>query len=147
MTQTSEFYRTAPVLVLTGGADFDFRLTFDTVRSTSLDGRVTSINKLARYSFEGWSNFSAELRSDDGTQTRLLSVVLDGPATDGTLRIRGRGVQTWALQQAGVSGGRITLLGTNPAGQRPAIRRCRFRLETGATSPTAPSVSDYTLLR
>lgn len=147
MTQVSTFYRQDPLLVMTGGADFDFRLTFDIVRSTTLDGRTTTVNKLGRYSFEGWSNFAAELRSDDGTQTRLLSVVLDGPPTDGTIRVRGRGVQTWALQQAGVLGGRVTILATNPAGQRPAIRRCRFRVEPGATAPSAPSVSDYTLLR
>lgn len=147
MVSTAEYYEQIPHIEIDGGCDYDFQLTFTRVRKTTLDGKVTSLERLGPYDWTGWSNFKGELRTGDGSVAKLVSLVIDGPADQGTLRLRGRDQQTWALQQAGYRSGSLTLVGRNPSGLYLKVTTMRWRLIPGSTAPTAVPVFDWTTLR
>lgn len=147
MAATTEWYRQDPILTLTGGADFDFTVTITRVQSTTLDGRLGDVIRIGALDLTGWGSFRGELRSNDGLLSELVSVVVDGDADEGTIRVRGHRNATWRLQQAGVRAGRLTIDGQAPSGQRFTLVPARWSLRVGSTSPTAPTVPDYTVLR
>ena len=147
MTVTSEWYGEEPVITLTGGSDYDWRLTLDEVSVTTVDGRVTDIFRIGRYDFTGWGSFRCVKTSYNGLVQELVSVSIDGPPSEGTLAIRGSRFATWRLQQAGVRGGRMTVLGRAPGGGEYTVCPLRFVLAIGSTPPTSPPVPDWTVLR
>jgi len=147
MTTTTSFYRQEPHFQIRGGADYDFTLTFDIVRSSTLDGTTTEIVRLGLVDFTGWSNFRGALMSSDERYTEPCSVLVEGDAENGTLRLRGRGVQTWRLQGAGVRAGSLTIIGRNPFLQEVEVETVRWSLVPGSTSPLVVPVFDWTQLR
>lgn len=131
-------------LALVGGEDFEFALGVYEIVKTTLDGKVTDIQRGAAYDFTGWSAFYAAMAPEgvDGV-TKVLSLVIDGAPTNGELRLFGRGTQTWEYQQLGYRAGDVTLMGLNPAGQRKTIALGVWDLTPGTVSPTTPSVPDW----
>lgn len=147
MTVTTSWYAEDPILRLRGGADFDWRIRLDEVTTTVVDGRVTAILRLGPFNWTGWSNFRCSMASFDFGSSELVSVTVDGPPTDGVLAVRGSKGATWRMQQAGVYGGLMTILGKAPGGGDYETVPARFVLEPGSTAPTVPTIPDWTVLR
>lgn len=147
MVAATEYYRRTPVFVLTGGSDFDFSIQVIEVVSTETDGKITELQRVGPRDFSGWAAFAAQITSYDGVVRETVSVAVDGQPDEGTLRLRGIAAQTWRLQQAGVRGGRITILGSAPSTQRFAVMSGEWRMLPGATAPTTPAVPDPSVLR
>ena len=139
MTATREYYRQEPVLHITGGADFDFRIVISEVASTDLDGKITDLVRLGAFDLTNWTNFVGEMRSFDGTVSVRSTVALDGTGDEGAIRVWGTARDTWALQQAGLRSGRLTILGRAPNGRRYRIVPGRWNLSPGSTSPLTQS--------
>ncbi len=148
MTNTAWYVNRPFHLPLVGGEDFEFEIELREVVRTSLDGKVTSIQRGEPYDFTGWAQFYAEMRVDGvNNVSKVLSLVIDGPPENGELRLFGRGTQTWDFQNLAYFTGDVTLVGLNPAGQRKALALGRWTLTPGAVAPTTPSVPDWTTLR
>lgn len=148
MGATSVYYRTQPKLLIYGGMDFDYALTVRDVTSVAIDGRLALSPTLGdAIDFTGWTAFAGQLRSFDGLYSETCSIGVDGPPDEGVLYIRGVAAQTWRLQQAGVTGGKLTIIGAAPSGQRLLVADCVFELLPGSTSPNTPSIPDWTVLR
>jgi len=147
MVAVTEFYRRTPVFLITGGSDFDFAIQVIEVVSTETDGKITNLQRVGPRDWSGWAAFAAQLTSYDGRVRETVSVVVDGQPDEGTLRLRGIAAQTWRLQQAGVRGGRITIVGSAPSTQRFAVMSGEWRLSPGATAPTTPTVPNPSVLR
>jgi hypothetical protein len=142
MVAVTEYYRRTPVFLIVGGSDFDFSIQLIEVVSTETDGRITELQRVGPRDFSGWSAFAAQFTSYDGRVRETVSVIIDGQPDEGTLRMRGVGAQTWRMQQAGVRGGRVTIIGSQPGFQRCAVMNGEWRLSLGATAPTTPTVPD-----
>lgn len=148
MTTTAWYVNKPFFLPLLGGADFDFGVTLQEIQKTSLDGKVTEVRRGAPFDFTGWSAFYVALTPDGSSGvSKVASLTLDGPPENGTLRLRGKGTQTWDLQGLGYLSGRTTLLGKSPAGARSEIASGHWSIVPGATAPSVPYVSDWTILR
>lgn len=146
-TTRREFYRTPAYARLIGGEDYDFTVSLEVVANTQLDGKQTELTRLGSFDLTGWSGFTAEFRTRDGLVSKLGSVVLDGPADGGSLRLRGTKYQTWDMQLAEQRGGEWSISGLSPQQATRTLVRGQWRLLTGATSPYAVPVADWSTLR
>jgi hypothetical protein len=135
MSATREFYRQEPVITFRGGAGFDFRVVITEVNSTTLDGKITSVVRQGPFNLVGWTNLVGQLRSFDGLTALPVIVALDGLGDEGALRVKSDARTTWALQQAGLRAGQLTILGTPPSGGRFELVPMRWNLKPGSTSP------------
>lgn len=135
MTATTEWYRQEPIITFRGGCDFDFRVELERVNSTSLDDKITDITRVGAVNLTGYTEFTGELRSFDGTVSLPVTIMLDGQGTEGAIRIKGNRRSTWALQQAGVRAGQLTVRAKAPDGGYYEVVPMRWNLKPGSTSP------------
>jgi hypothetical protein len=135
MSFTREFYRQQPIITFTGGAGFDFRVVITTVNATTLDGKITDLERLGPRNLVGWTNLVGTLAGFDGAAGLPAVITLDGLGDEGAIRVKCDGRTTWALQQAGLRAGFLTVLGTPPAGGRFRLAPMLWNLEPGSTSP------------
>lgn len=135
MTATRSFYRAEPVITFRGGTSFLFRIVIDEVRSTTLDGKITDVIRIGPLNLVGWTNFLGTLGSFDGTIGLPATVALEGLGDEGAVLVGADPRTTWALQQAGLRAGRLTVCATPPGGGRYEIIPLRWNLKPGSTSP------------
>jgi hypothetical protein len=137
VSATREYYRAEPILTIVGGADWDYQITIERVASTTLEGKITDLIRLGPFDLTGYTEFVGQLRSFDGLQSVSAQITLDGTGDEGTIRVRGTGRDSWALQEAGLRAGRLTIRAKAPSGGRFRIVPARWNLEVGSTSPLA----------
>lgn len=141
MSVTNSFYHQEPHFTVRGGCGALLRIEVDDTRSTTLDGKTTTVVTLGNADLSGFSDFRGAMQSSDGRYERIVAIAIEGLPTAGTLIMSIRETDTQFFQDLGVRSGILTIKANTAAINGQEIAHMRWTLLRGSSSPNVTPIS------